>query len=292
MGHLMKSIHLPITAASSLVRAFPGPRCVGCDTVIDGSYRYEGRKRKSESGLSVFQYSLAGCGRISVGGVVMKVPAGTGFLCELCDPRIVYYFDALEEETPWEFMYIVFQGTEHWVHELNAAHRYVYALPESDSVLYPFRTMLKRGSLIHLGTAEGLDMTAAFFSRLCRVDEKSPSMLSHHLVDAALEAMHTCLHQNKGTAQIAAMIGVSSEHLCRIFRSRMGVSPLVYFHRQKIRYACTLLLEKRLTNKEIGHWIGMENVSNFTRFFKRHIGLTPGAFRAQGTLAAIPTDLW
>jgi len=79
--------------------------------------------------------------------------------------------------------------------------------------------------------------------------------------------------------QLADRACVTKAHLIRLFRSKMGISPLQYVIRKKIQYAQGLLLTTNMSVRQIATDVGIFDSSYFIRVFKKHIGLTPQAYR-------------
>jgi len=79
---------------------------------------------------------------------------------------------------------------------------------------------------------------------------------------------------------LAALIGVTPQHLGRLFRRTLGQAPLSYLARLRINRALALLADRPdLRVHEVGEAVGYPDPNYFTRLFRRLEGLTPGEFR-------------
>jgi len=79
-------------------------------------------------------------------------------------------------------------------------------------------------------------------------------------------------------------LGISREHLSRVFKEQTAQTPYQYLQRQKMLEACRLLKETRLTQKEVAFRMGYNVPAHFTRAFTRIMRLTPSRFRAVGIM--------
>lgn len=265
---------------SGLDRVLPHPRSCGTDCVSTTAYRYRGSERRRDSGLQVFQYTLSGSGCISIKGVTHAVPEGSGFLCGLYDPDVVYFYPP-EADEAWRFIYLTFRNGGDWVRGVNAAGGHVHRIPR-DGLFVPelLRFCRMRGTSLPLRLDAGFDLVNRLFIEISRgLTAGASRTRARGLLRKAIEAMREQVESPEGIAEIAARVGVTTAHLCRVFRKELDTSPLAYFQRQKLRHAAALLREGKLPIKEIAHRIGIGNVANFTRLFKRHMGLPPGRFR-------------
>lgn len=93
----------------------------------------------------------------------------------------------------------------------------------------------------------------------------------------------TYLRDNAGrpltVRDVAAQVHLSERHTERLFRAVMGVSILDYLTAFRMERAAALLLERRLSVKEIAHAVGYSDVHYFTTLFHRHRGMPPATFR-------------
>ena len=75
-------------------------------------------------------------------------------------------------------------------------------------------------------------------------------------------------------------VGYSSTRFSTLFKKQMGCSPLAYFNRLKIEYACHLLKTTDLKVNQICYKVGIEDALYFSRLFSKTMGMAPTAFKA------------
>ena len=79
--------------------------------------------------------------------------------------------------------------------------------------------------------------------------------------------------------QMAAVVQLSPYHFARQFKAATGLPPHQYVIARRIERAKKILLsETDLSLAEIATLVGFSDQSQFTRHFKRLIGVTPGRF--------------
>ena len=83
--------------------------------------------------------------------------------------------------------------------------------------------------------------------------------------------------------ELAEMINLSPNFLCRIFKESTGQTIFQYIHQKKIDTASSLLFETRLSVKAIALEVGIENQSYFHTIFKRLRGMTPSQYRERNS---------
>lgn len=79
----------------------------------------------------------------------------------------------------------------------------------------------------------------------------------------------------------ASRLGVSPRHLSRLCQDATGMSAQALIHSVILREACRLLAYTRMTVASIGHRLGFDDPSYFSRFFQREMGLSPGTYRSR-----------
>lgn len=123
--------------------------------------------------------------------------------------------------------------------------------------------------------AEGL--TLEMLGQAARVgrrsDQRPPKWLlsiGDRLNDEFLESISTC--------ELANEAGVHPVHLASVFRRFYGQTVGEYVQQLRVAHASRLLLGSRPL-ADIAYESGFTDQSHFNRLFKRHTGMTPGAFR-------------
>jgi signal transduction histidine kinase/AraC-like DNA-binding protein/DNA-binding response OmpR family regulator len=81
--------------------------------------------------------------------------------------------------------------------------------------------------------------------------------------------------------EIAEYIGVSENHLSRIFRRELGISPWDYLNRYRIKQAKELLISTGDTITSVALQVGFNDPAYFSRVFRKQVGQSPSAFRKQ-----------
>lgn len=78
---------------------------------------------------------------------------------------------------------------------------------------------------------------------------------------------------------VSDAIGLSPAYLSRLFKQKSGQNFIEYVNQMRIGRAKDELLATSASIAEISRNCGFESTSYFTRVFKKHTGITPGAFR-------------
>lgn len=80
-------------------------------------------------------------------------------------------------------------------------------------------------------------------------------------------------------AELAASIDLSPDYFTRVFRSATGVTPCLYIQLCKLENAKILLTTTRLSVNEVAEQVGIFDVSQFCKLFKKHTHYTPKQYR-------------
>lgn len=78
---------------------------------------------------------------------------------------------------------------------------------------------------------------------------------------------------------IAQAMGVSKNHLDRVFAESAGCSPVQYIIRRRMARAQTLLASTDQTIRHVAAQCGYSNYNYFTELFRRTVGMTPRDYR-------------
>lgn len=82
---------------------------------------------------------------------------------------------------------------------------------------------------------------------------------------------------------IAQRAGASQRQIERLFRRHLGLSPAQFYLATRLEKARKLLHHSRLSVTEVGLSCGFTSLPHFSRSYRRHFGISPGADRAVPT---------
>ncbi len=98
--------------------------------------------------------------------------------------------------------------------------------------------------------------------------------------DAALAYVAERFRARVDLASAARCCHMSASHFSRVFKREQGVTFSRYLLEYRIRRACDLLGEARLSVKEIGFDVGFNDLAYFSRSFRRCVGVCPTRYQS------------
>jgi len=87
------------------------------------------------------------------------------------------------------------------------------------------------------------------------------------------------IDQKYSTSDYAQKLSITTNHLNKSVKSTTGMSASQLLHKMKVAEAKYLLYLADVTVEEVGVRLGFDDLSYFSRFFKKHEGITPSEFR-------------
>ena len=110
-------------------------------------------------------------------------------------------------------------------------------------------------------------------------------------VDPRMVGALAWLHENAGRPlrldEVATEVGLSPAHLRSLFRRHFGASPKQILQEIRLTRAQALLAGGQVGVADAAYETGWEDVSAFSRSFRRRFGQTPGEFRRLATAQPI-----
>ncbi len=98
-------------------------------------------------------------------------------------------------------------------------------------------------------------------------------------IEKVTQYIKTHLSQTLSLEDLASLVYLNRSYLCSLFRQQMGESIQQYCTRLRMRQAEELLLDPSLRIEEIAVRCGYGNLSAFSTAFRRHLGVSPRAYR-------------
>jgi len=84
---------------------------------------------------------------------------------------------------------------------------------------------------------------------------------------------------SKGLSEFVNLSGKSHEHLCRIMKKQLNITPTQFINEQKLNYVANLLIHSDMDILTISLEAGFENLSHFYHLFKKRYDVSPAEFR-------------
>lgn len=80
-------------------------------------------------------------------------------------------------------------------------------------------------------------------------------------------------------SELAELAGVNEKYLCRFFKEFTGYTPTDYINRLRIEHACYDMRFNHRNVTEAAYECGFNEISYFSKCFKKYKGVSPGKYR-------------
>lgn len=97
----------------------------------------------------------------------------------------------------------------------------------------------------------------------------------HKIVKETIEYIKQNINKPISVDDLAEMFGLSKFYYCREFKKMTGYTIINYINLQKCMKARNLILSSEYKVKEIAQMTGFENMSYFSRTYKKYMGCLP-----------------
>ncbi len=99
------------------------------------------------------------------------------------------------------------------------------------------------------------------------------------LVKESLEYIDKHYQEQMSVSDISRALGTSTSYLSRIFKESTGETIIRTINNKRIERAKAYLAETDYKVYEVADILGFENVTYFSRFFKKHTGMSPKEYK-------------
>lgn len=255
---------------------------IGHSRVTSTTYDWHGLRR-GRAEFTLFQYTLAGSGRLRAGGREYEVGPGQAILLHFPDDNRYW----LPESSPaWEFIYVCLYGREIlrlWPQiEANLGALAPLA-PDSAAVTCAAKIIdtALRGGITHAFAASALayELTMTLGAEARRTDPARPARPA---IEKARRFAETHLARPLTVNDLARESGLSRFHFSRLFTEHTGLAPAAWLVEQRVKEVARLLRSTKLPLKAIATQCGFPNANYLGRVFRQHAGIPPAAYRRSG----------
>lgn len=206
------------------------------------------------------------------------VKAGEGFLITPGMPQ-EYHPSA---DRPWEFLWVIASGDD-----MERIFPYYAADPRTQIFSYPYLPqilhILEKIKLMPERAVSAFETLSLFLDIFkYQVQEGAGSMYGigpEAYAKNAAEYIETYYFRKLSIREITRMLGVSQPYLFRVFKAVYGKSPKQYLDDYRLLQAKALLREPKMPVAAVAQSVGFEDPLNFSKFFSKHEGVSPSAYR-------------
>jgi len=99
------------------------------------------------------------------------------------------------------------------------------------------------------------------------------------IVREAMAYIHEQYSEPLNRAELARHVAITERYLTHCFRQELGIPPIEYLNRYRVRQAKLLLEQGKLSITEIALEVGFSDSSYFNRVFRQETGQSPSAYQ-------------
>jgi AraC-like DNA-binding protein len=243
-------------------------------------YDWEGQKRPE---FVLWQYTLAGEGRLSFHGTTQAVRPGTAMVLFFPDDNR-YWLP--EPDGLWEHFYLCLGGSEiirAW-REAIARKGPLIELPANSGAVLQAAAICERGLRGEFATAYE-SSALAYALAMALLEDTRPQAANATAAGQLAQAVEYCrahLAEDIGVADMARAAGYSRYHFTRLFTEAHGRSPNDFLVDLRVSTAARLLRDPRASVKQVAAACGFADAGYFCKVFRKALGVSPGTFRDSG----------
>jgi len=223
---------------------------------------------------------VTGEGALEVGGQRLSVKAGQS-LCLY--PHIPHHYEPARG--PWGLYWVSFNGimAAPLLEQAGAGKSGVYTSGSPDTAVSQMRGMLELAqgpSRPFIGTEFSKRLYGFLLDLGSHREQPEWAERDRARLQPVLQYIDGRLDRQVTIAELAVEAGVSSQHLCTLFRRTLGIRPMAYVNRERIKRSKELMFRESGTPiREIASRVGIDNPSYFGVLFKRWEGQSPEQFK-------------
>lgn len=135
------------------------------------------------------------------------------------------------------------------------------------------RTMAERYQFVHDSVAKA-SLLCTILSSLCTPTDNPRKQK----LDPAIHYLLEHLTEKVSCAELARLCCLSTARFYDLFHAEYGMPPLEYRSSLLTKRASLLLRDGSFSVTEVAEMLGFESVSYFSRFFKKHKGVSPAQY--------------
>ncbi|SCH82201.1 MULTISPECIES: AraC family transcriptional regulator [unclassified Romboutsia] len=227
----------------------------------------------------LIHYILEGEGLFFMEDKVYHLKAGDGFFIPPNTDNNYYPLD----DNPWVYRWIGINGSK--AKELLTLcgfynGNYTFRYTKDNKLDYCFKNIYD--SCYSNNIFEGIGYLYQTLSIL--INENSSSDLSDissskSYISKSIEFIESNYHKNITVSDVASYLNIDRSHFYKIFKLNMMTTPQQYIMEYKLKKSCDFLRKSSYSLNQISDLVGFSSQSYFSKFFKKHMNMTPLEYR-------------
>lgn len=113
--------------------------------------------------------------------------------------------------------------------------------------------------------------------------QRDPRGMPQMRLDRVMAFVDANVAEDLCVTTLASVAGMSPYYFCRSFKQSTGITPHRFVLNRRMEQARYLLEQKAMPLLEIAHHVGFTDQSQFTRVFRKMVGITPSQYRKAKT---------
>ena len=228
-------------------------------------------------------YVVGGKGRFRIGDELFPVSVDD---LVVVNPLVLHTEMSLDA-SPLEYIVLGVEGLELSVNgEQNNNFCIINFRGISEEVLFFLRCMLREVENKQPGyDSVCRDLLEVFLVCLMRRTNYTTALMPPHHVSKECTAVRryidTHFKENLTLDQLAEVAHLNKYHMSHAFTREYGISPISYLNERRIAESRHLLQTTDLSLAHISRILGFSSPSYFSQSFRKHVGLSPLAYRQQ-----------
>lgn len=115
-------------------------------------------------------------------------------------------------------------------------------------------------------------------SKNLSMGKESRNIANNSLSELICEYMKENIYSSLTLKEMCLHFMIGKTQFCKIFRENTNQSPMEYYMNLKIKESKKLIREKNLSISQISDILGYSSIHNFSRAFKKEVGMSPTSY--------------
>ncbi|WP_238649539.1 helix-turn-helix domain-containing protein [Paenibacillus piscarius] len=223
-------------------------------------------------------YIVSGRGFLKTGHGVFPVEAGGSFM--IFPQTEVYYYP--DPQDPWAYCWIEFSGSEalRLLEMINLTPEQPVAALSAPQDLSPLFDRVKANELEPYARERaeaGLHLLLSYYMEYYPSGQAAAKKDYAGSAKAYIESNYW--KSSLSVLDVVEYVKIERSYLFRLFKKATGLSISGYLTAFRVRRACELLAESRLSVKSLSYSVGYHDPLYFSKIFKKVTAYTPSQYR-------------